>query len=305
MSQVSPEPLAHDAFCPHCGYNLRGLSILRCPECGKESERSHLQPSPIPWLYRKQAGRVGAFFRTLWLTTFHPLELTRYLDQEIAGPDARRFRWVCTVLLAIPLAVAWGTMPAWATPVGSWTNSMIGGWLNGQTPHGVWGLQLFYLASQAYAFWPFCVLLGLAMAWSISVFFVRLAAFLPSSSSLREVAITRANYLVGSLLGGILVGIPVGIFLAALFLLTSSLSHAAIMWDVLPISVAVLTSATAVLAFAMSGIQYFRTALILCQSCGYRILALAGLLIGLWVVFWLMLLPLCVGLFLLFYRSLS
>jgi hypothetical protein len=26
----------HDAACPGCGYNLRGLKRLRCPECGRE-----------------------------------------------------------------------------------------------------------------------------------------------------------------------------------------------------------------------------------------------------------------------------
>jgi hypothetical protein len=305
MSQVSPEPLAHDAFCPHCGYNLRGLSILRCPECGKESERGRLQPSPIPWLYRKQAGRVAAFFRTLWLSTFHPLELTGYLDQEIAGSDARRFRWVCTALLAIPLAVAWGMLPRWATPVGPWGKWLIGGWVNGLFNSNSWGLHLFYLPYQAYELWPFRVLVGLAMASCIGAFPVRLAAFLPFSSP-REAVIARANYLVGSLVGGLLAGLLVGLFLAGLFLLTSTLVDTTTSsWPMFFFAIGVVAPGIGLLSFVLACFGYFRRAVIICQTSRGLLLALTPLLIGLWVVFWLMLLPLCVGLFILFYRSLA
>lgn len=37
---------AHDAPCPGCGYNLRGVTAAACPECGRELDVGLIRPHP-------------------------------------------------------------------------------------------------------------------------------------------------------------------------------------------------------------------------------------------------------------------
>lgn len=38
----------HDAACPDCGYNLRGITFARCPECGHDVDPSIITRPPSP-----------------------------------------------------------------------------------------------------------------------------------------------------------------------------------------------------------------------------------------------------------------
>jgi hypothetical protein len=86
-----------DAFCPDCGYSLRGLTSDRCPECGFELARIRSRTPRIPWEHRRRIGRMRAFLQTIGFVTFRYrdfcLEVYRSLDDRAAA----RFRW-CAVL---------------------------------------------------------------------------------------------------------------------------------------------------------------------------------------------------------------
>src|SRR2546430_12165891 len=79
-------------FCPDCGYDLRGLTSGRCPECGLLIDDAALAASPIPWVHRRRIGRVRAFFRTLMLTTFRPKRLAAAAAVPVDYREAQRFR---------------------------------------------------------------------------------------------------------------------------------------------------------------------------------------------------------------------
>jgi len=39
-----------DVTCPNCGYNLRGLSASKCPECGSAPDIHEIRPNTkVPW----------------------------------------------------------------------------------------------------------------------------------------------------------------------------------------------------------------------------------------------------------------
>jgi hypothetical protein len=58
----------HDAACPLCRYNLRGIPRLRCPECGREIrlELTLAEPRIMPWvmttLFVAMAASAGILF---------------------------------------------------------------------------------------------------------------------------------------------------------------------------------------------------------------------------------------------------
>jgi hypothetical protein len=61
--------VAREVLCPLCGYNLRGLSDPRCPECGHRSTWQSLQQGdslPHPYLFEMHPeSNAGSFTRTL------------------------------------------------------------------------------------------------------------------------------------------------------------------------------------------------------------------------------------------------
>jgi hypothetical protein len=95
-----------DVPCPLCGYNLRGLTTPRCPECGRELRLSIglTEPYLRAWIVLAAAacasGGTGLFFvmmiaRAGWPSTF--------------GSPARIFVMNCSLMyfiLTIPVAVA-------------------------------------------------------------------------------------------------------------------------------------------------------------------------------------------------------
>jgi hypothetical protein len=113
---TTPEPPAPDAaalFCPHCQYNLRGTTCVRCPECGKPVDRSILTTSTIPWANRRTIGRFRAFWRTTSMGTFRLRELARNANAPLRLDDALAYRRTVMahllVLLAAGLGLSWAS----------------------------------------------------------------------------------------------------------------------------------------------------------------------------------------------------
>ena len=87
QDEAAPSPAIDvDIFCPTCGYNLRGLTGNRCPECGGDIEAYRQRGSLLPWVYRDRIGRFRAFWKTVWLVTFDD----RRLATEVGRPVGER-----------------------------------------------------------------------------------------------------------------------------------------------------------------------------------------------------------------------
>lgn len=95
-------PADQDAFCTHCQYNLRGLTEPRCPECGRPFDPANLHTSLIPWVNRKQIGRVRAFFKTAWQASIRP---RKTLLGE--GTYAGTFRDAAVPLVDLAIPIHW------------------------------------------------------------------------------------------------------------------------------------------------------------------------------------------------------
>ena len=106
-----------DLFCLTCDYNLRGLTVHRCPECGTPFDPAALAVRSVPWgplvwesaEPRRRLARVARTFAGLAL---HPARCLQHL-----GAAPRRFgrrQWLfapwalaLTVMLPLITATAW------------------------------------------------------------------------------------------------------------------------------------------------------------------------------------------------------
>ena len=111
-------------FCPNCGYQLRGLSENRCPECGQAFDPVRLarEQRPPPRLWFERAGPLGiipAFIATWLMVMFLPGRLARCATVELRLSRALLFGGIC--LLFVPLALLWGadwqTLVSWSVTV--------------------------------------------------------------------------------------------------------------------------------------------------------------------------------------------
>ncbi len=91
--------LPEGVLCPECGYDLRGSISPRCSECGHDLAVLRTTESQIPWVHRRQIGRIRAYWRTGWLVTFRNRQFCAEAARPVSYTDAQRFRWV-TVMLA-------------------------------------------------------------------------------------------------------------------------------------------------------------------------------------------------------------
>ena len=96
---IEHEAIQYDLFCQTCGYNLRGLTGDRCPECGRSLETIRATTSLIPWVYRKKLGQFRAYWRTVWLVMFRQRRFCDEMARPVSYADAQRFRWA-TILHA-------------------------------------------------------------------------------------------------------------------------------------------------------------------------------------------------------------
>lgn len=106
----APETGQHDLFCPHCSYNLRGIESERCPECGRPFDRAALRVSRIPWVHRRQIGRVRAFVQTVWLASFQPGKLAEEINWSVSYSEAQRFRQAVILLNFLPVVLLAGVL---------------------------------------------------------------------------------------------------------------------------------------------------------------------------------------------------
>jgi len=107
--------------CSGCGYDLRGLAELRCPECGLVFDPNELPRADIPWLKRGDllidANATGgnafiAYWRTVWLVLARPKRFGEMVWQEVEvdAAETARFRW-------ITIGIAVGSLLATMLPV--------------------------------------------------------------------------------------------------------------------------------------------------------------------------------------------
>jgi hypothetical protein len=93
-----------DRFCAACGYNLRGVTSDRCPECGASFDPNQPAESQIPWSHRRTIGRRKAFWRTVKLVCFKPTVFAAEINRPVSLLDALAFRGAVAIHAFIPLA---------------------------------------------------------------------------------------------------------------------------------------------------------------------------------------------------------
>lgn len=108
---ASPEDAG--LYCPACGYDLRGTTADRCSECGSAFDRATLRVSRLPWVHRRELGRIRAWRQTVWLVIRHPKTLAEEMAGPVDWPAASRFRWIMVVLGTAIVAATFAAVYHW------------------------------------------------------------------------------------------------------------------------------------------------------------------------------------------------
>lgn len=115
-------PILSDVLCQECGYNLRGLTRNRCPECGGNIASVRLEVSQIPWARRKEIGWLRAYWRTVWWTSIHYKRFCEEIIRQVTYRDSQLFRGITIGFAYLPLFVFTillyvrpGARPRWLT----------------------------------------------------------------------------------------------------------------------------------------------------------------------------------------------
>ncbi len=110
-ANIELPPLPDGMYCLDCGYDLRGSTSARCPECGFALELLRTGESQIPWAHRREMGRFRAYWKTVWLVTRWPKRFCSEIARPVSYRGSQSFRWL-TVLHAYPpvfiAAAIWG-----------------------------------------------------------------------------------------------------------------------------------------------------------------------------------------------------
>ncbi len=110
-------PLPVGILCPDCGYDLRGSTSERCPECGFLLEPLRAGESQVPWSHRGQLGWFKAYWKTVWLVTRRPKRFCVEATRPVSYPDSQSFRWVTIVHVYVSSLI--GAL-AWILEGSSW-----------------------------------------------------------------------------------------------------------------------------------------------------------------------------------------
>ncbi len=101
-AMLAREALRPGIACVSCGYDLRGLTSERCPECGVSIVGLHSGQSLIPWVHRKHLGLWRAYWKTVWLVVRRPRHVDCEAERKVLYADATRFRWVTAAFATLP-----------------------------------------------------------------------------------------------------------------------------------------------------------------------------------------------------------
>jgi hypothetical protein len=111
-------PVQYDILCRKCGYNLRGLSDRRCPECGEAFEPFEAGSGNIPWAQRRWIGFLDAFWHTVHLVLFDTAKLSKeaWNPHEPDEREAIAFRRLAILHAWVPITVLWIAAAKWVVP---------------------------------------------------------------------------------------------------------------------------------------------------------------------------------------------
>ncbi|MFH1748106.1 MAG: hypothetical protein ABIG44_13805 [Planctomycetota bacterium] len=88
-----------DLECPHCTYNLTGLSEYRCPECGEPFDPDELARlsgrEAVPTTPWELLGGFAGFWETWALAAFRPTELARRFPRRHNSEAAMSYSMAC------------------------------------------------------------------------------------------------------------------------------------------------------------------------------------------------------------------
>jgi hypothetical protein len=102
---------AEDLLCPLCGYNLRGLSESRCPECGfKFTWQELIEAEKTSHVYLFEYGK-GRNIRTFWKTYWRTCQPRRFWRDVNPARDVRWLRLIIYWILSSSLIVLLGAVP--------------------------------------------------------------------------------------------------------------------------------------------------------------------------------------------------
>lgn len=100
---VDPLPeIPQDIFCQRCGYNLRGLTGNRCPECGRSLDGVRSLVPQIPWMYRKEIGWFRAYWRTVWFVMVRQARFCDEMARPVSFRGCQSFRRATLLSVALP-----------------------------------------------------------------------------------------------------------------------------------------------------------------------------------------------------------
>ncbi len=196
MSDDAPDDPGH--YCPDCGYDLRGIQSLRCPECGLKIDPLAVT-SRIAWANRKHIGRIRAFWRTLIGATFSPKALAGAAAGPVEFRSGQIFRWTVVLLASIPIAALLLGVFAWLggtnvvnllgdNPLQNITFGAAGSWL--------WGFswEMAFLWSAGATLWPILPL-GICFSFFLATAAARFwFAASPLTATLRQRAVAMSEY---------------------------------------------------------------------------------------------------------------
>ncbi len=98
--------VGHELLCPLCGYNLRGLSTCRCPECGFAfTWRELLEAEKNRQNYLFEYGR-GRNFKTFWKTYWRTCRPRRFWTDVNPAVPVRLVRLVLYWVISVGITAA-------------------------------------------------------------------------------------------------------------------------------------------------------------------------------------------------------
>jgi len=106
VTMVPLSEIDQDLYCQTCGYNLRGLTGNRCPECGGSLDGVRSLVPQIPWVYRKELGWWRAYWQTVQFVMFRQARFCNEMARPVSYRDSQGFRWVTVAACCIPVFLA-------------------------------------------------------------------------------------------------------------------------------------------------------------------------------------------------------